>query len=472
MASLYSNIKTIGLKRLTALLPAVYRHGFTLPALLKSAFTSTSSAYLEDDTKQISYTQLYAISISTARFINNTFNITPKSKVLLISHNSIEFVTMLFGASGTGANVFLLNPNQTPQFYQDFISSTKPHLIICEPELKMHFITCNIPVLCTTCDIPESKELKTTWRKKSNITILSSGSTGIPSQEKRKTTVLPFLSPLAEIIRTLKLEENTAVLVSTPLFHGYGLAAFLLSVFLGKNIRLTRKFDADKTVKLLENGIDCWVAVPLMLQKLHNVDKLNVKIITGGDVLPRHVVNQINTIPTIQLYNMYGTSKTGVCTIATPDDLKKHPGTIGRMMHGIEAKISDSGELLVKCPWAADDNKEGYNATGDIVTKNSESFYFYKSRKDDMMVIGGENIYPLELENIFYTHPNVIWVKAGSTMGNDAVPAIFVEVVLRDTSELAKKDFNNWARQHLPRYMMPKSVVFLEEIKATKLLVN
>ncbi|MES2487708.1 MAG: AMP-binding protein [Bacteroidota bacterium] len=481
-------IRALGLRNIANMAVAVYRHGFTLLALLDAA-QKDDDAIIQDDVLQVSYNDLYLQAVALAYHLNKTQHVAAKSRVAIVSANSIGFVKSLFAASGLGADIFLLNPNQTTDYYEGFLSSQKIDLIIGHATLAPVFASYGIPFFCydeIISLVPQTTRLHAVVkRKKSSLVILSSGSKGSPKAEKRKVSAIKYLNPLVDIIRKLHLKENRSVLISVPIFHGYGLAALLLAVFMGQKIRLAKKFDAAATLTMLQQEkTDCWIAVPLMLQKVYalkDAGRTNVKnIITGGDVLPATVVRLIKKTGVARVYNMYGTSETGVCTIATPNDLERYPDTIGQAITGIKTRIANAqgnavapgmpGMLLVKCPWSSDDRNNFYVPTGDLVTINKEGYYFYKGRQDDMMVIGGENIYPIELENIMYRNAAIQWAKIKSITHTDGRAAIHADVVMHTGAALSKEAFITWLSGNVPGYMVPKSITLLDEPPVAKLM--
>lgn len=469
-----NKIKTLGVRRILRNAASVRKHGFTLLALLNSA--RHSDAFIKDDVEKLSYAEIYDRSLQLAEFLHEKYGIMSGSRVAVAGVNSMALVKTLFAVSGLGADIFLLNPNQKKAYFSKFFHAKKIDIVIGDAAVAEELGGIDVlffdhhQVIGTIAH--PSKSI--TKRKTGNITILSGGSTGMPKTEKRKVSAMRFINPLIEIIDKLRLREADTVLLSVPIFHGYGLAALLLSVFLGKSIRLTKKFDAEKTQHILNHEKpDCWIIVPRMLQKmLHDGNpKLNhlTTVISGGDVLLSNTVEQLRKVSTAKVYNLYGTSETGLCSIATNEGLIKYPGTIGKMIRGIDAKTDNEGQLHIKCPWSSDNRNGGYTATGDIVARNAEGYYFYKGRVDDMMVVGGENVYPAELEDILLRHPSIQWAKASGIVTDD-VTRIHLDLVFAEGIGYNEAEFMQWLSGRVPGYMMPKSVAILANEPATKLM--
>jgi len=481
--SLAYNLKLIGLNKILRTIASVARYGYTLLALLDSATNSGNNAAIEDEHEKVSYHDLHKQALQLAYFLNNKYQIKSGCKIAIVGNNSVALVRALFAVSGLGADVYLLNPNQRKNYFDSAVSQNKISHIISDPALCAELSFYNIPVYSlaeTIITTPALSLPNVVQRKRGSVIILSSGSTGEPKPEKRNVSATSFLDPLVDIIDKLHLKENSSVLISVPLFHGYGLAALLLSVFLQQKIYLTDKFNTEKTLKILADNTDCWIAVPLMIRKVQEskgFQLLKVKnIISGGDTLPPDLVKLIHDTTSARLYNMYGTSETGVCTIATHNDLLRYPDTIGRLIKGSEARLSyrekisfDSiGEISIRCGWSADKRRNEFVSTGDLVSQNEEGYYFFKGRRDDLIIIGGENVYPIELETVLYRHPNVKWVKVKAVMDEHQSMQIHLEIVLK--TDLVLNELQKWIDENVPKYMVPRHITVLDQEPNSKLM--
>jgi len=479
-------IKTIGFKQFIRTILAVSKHGYTLLALLDSVKTRHDGrGVIEDEHEKLFYEDLYVQVLQFAYYLNDRYTIQSSSKVIIICSNSVSFIKSIFAVSGLGADIFLLNTNKKEAYYRDLLTTQKFDLIIGNAAIEKEFSTYGVPFFSCNKTIEISCKggiRNIVKRKQGSIIVLSSGSKGKPKMEKRKVAAIKFLYPLIDIINKLNLQDSKSVLISVPIIHGYGLAALLLSFFMGQRIYLSKKFDPDNTLKLLKTGVDCWIAVPLMIQKVYSLTELRTglvkNIISGGDVLPPSVVKITHKATSSEIYNMYGTSETGICTIATNDDLLKYPDSIGKLVKGVNAKVAyedrnsenQIGELYVRASWSADNKSRDYWPTGDLVSLNKEGYYFYKGRKDDMMVIGGENVYPIELENAIYKNSIVKWVKAKSITDKNQRTIVHIDVVLKSKIKCKEEDLLNWISDKVPRYMIPKSITILHNEPVAKLM--
>jgi acyl-CoA synthetase (AMP-forming)/AMP-acid ligase II len=201
--------------------------------------------------------------------------------------------------------------------------------------------------------------------------------------------------------------------------------------------------------------------------------------LSGGDVLPISTIQKIHATTTTKVYNLYGTSETGVCTIATHEDLIQYPATIGSKITGVQCKIVNTngneisegiGELWVCCKWVSDARSQNYVATGDLVSCNAAGFYFYKGRKDDLIVVGGENMYPIELETIIYKYPNIEWVKVSPFLDENQNTRVKASLVLKNGMPFLESEFIHWLSTQTPAYSIPKLIEIVQEVDTIKLM--
>ncbi|MNX78478.1 putative acyl--CoA ligase YhfT [compost metagenome] len=483
-----SRLQIFGFKQILLTIKSINKHGFTLLTLLDSVKgASKDNAYIEDEFQKLSYNELYEQSVTLSYYLYEKYNIESNSKIIIVGTNSVLFVKSLFAVSGLGTNIILLNPNQKKEYFDSFLKKQQIDLIITERDLLNIFSSSNTPIFCydEITDLSLNYELKNTLRrKKGSISVLSSGTKGKPKIESRKFYIKNFLNPLFDIIQKLHLKKNKSTLISIPLFHGYGIASLLLSIFMTQKIRLFKKFNPEKTSFFLKNeNTDYWITVPLMIQKVYqlNESQLKVKnIISGGDVLQLNIIKTIHKTQSTKLYNLYGTSETGVCTIATHQDLIKYPETIGKNIKGVTVKIKNLnqseatedtvGNLFIKCRWSADNKNNMEISTGDLALKNKEGYLFIKGRLDDMIIIGGENVYPIEIENVIYKNQNIEWAKVKKTIDENQMTKIHVDLVMKQNVVFCEREFVNWISNKVPNYMIPKYFSVLENIPDTKLI--
>jgi acyl-CoA synthetase (AMP-forming)/AMP-acid ligase II len=284
--------------------------------------------------------------------------------------------------------------------------------------------------------------------------------------------------------------------VATPIYHGFGMAALVLSVVLGVKIQIMPRFNAEKAVFLIKkHKITLITLVPSMLYKLLDESKNNLEslrcIVSGGAPLPLNLIKTVLQNPDYQLFNLYGTSEAGFCILAQADDLKKHPTTIGRPIIGVKTLIlndkneqvleNEMGRLCLKTRWSIIEKStqngldKNWVETGDLAYKNAENYYFLCGRTDEMMVVGGENVYPITIENVLLEHPAI--AQAVVVAQNDTTagqrPKAFVllaeGMTLADEHTPTEADLIDFLKKRLARFQIPQNIVFVTFFHCTEI---
>ena len=252
------------------------------------------------------------------------------------------------------------------------------------------------------------------------IVVLTGGTTGQPKIASRKPSLFNFLPPFVALLTQVHLDRYRSLYVATPIYHGFGLASLLMGVILGAEMYLTRRFDAASSCDLIaRNKIEVVTLVPLMLQRMLKADAAALAalqcIITGGALLSPALAEEAVLRLGPKLFNLYGTSEAGFSIMATPDVIQRKPESIGKPVWGVRAQDrrrfrprvgeGKTGRLCIRSSWTA--SRKSWIETGDLAYRDAEGDIFLRGRVDDMIVSGGENVYPLELERVLLRHPDV-----------------------------------------------------------------
>lgn len=474
---------------------ALSRHGTNVMALLAyAAANAPATKAIEDEQEEINYHDLYRQSTQLALYLKETYHLEPGNRVLLIGRNSISYIQSIFALSNLGVHIALVNPGLSRSAHKSFLAQKNYSLVIGDEDVDLSAGEMAIPLLYT--DHPtqfcirklkhdqSTAQIFLKTRKPGHIIVLTSGSTGRPKEAQRKPSVRGFIDPLLDITEQLGIQRYKALLIAVPIFHGFGLASLFMAVFFSKTLYMRRRFKAEVVVATVQkHGIECIAVVPLMLQKLieeswetpHPVKC----IISGGDKLNSVLVKRCRETLGPVLYNLYGTSEEGVCILATPASLELFPETIGKQINGTTIWIrtkdgniaapGEVGELAVSAGWAME-GAEPFVGTGDLALKNSEGFYFLKGRKDDMLIIGGENIFPIELEHVVHQHPHVVWAKAEGFEDKQNNQQLKLKLVFAEEHVLTSEQMMTWLEARIPRYLKPAVIEVLEQEPVSKLM--
>ena len=243
---------------------------------------------------------------------------------------------------------------------------------------------------------------------------------------------------------------------------------------------MMQKFEAKEAVELIQRRkADAAVLVPIMLQRMLVADVnalLSLKtVICGGaplnEVLVTETLRRLGSV----LFNLYGTSEAGFSVMATPQDLERHPGSIGRPIPGVEARIADraghvvppgtKGQLFLRNSWSVNGAAGRWVATGDLAYVNKEGYCFLQGRIDDMILSGGVNVYPIVTENALLQHPDVrecaVVGAADDEFGQRLVAFVVVNV------PMTPEELREWLKEKVARYEMPRSIELVTELPYT-----
>jgi acyl-CoA synthetase (AMP-forming)/AMP-acid ligase II/uncharacterized membrane protein len=320
--------------------------------------------------------------------------------------------------------------------------------------------------------------------------ILTSGTTGTPKGASRKQpeTIGPAVALLSRI--PLKAREKTFIVA--PLFHSWGFAHFTLGLMLGSTYVLTRKFDPEHTLSLIaQHEVQSAPMVPVMVQRIMELpedirtkyDLSSLKSIPlSGSALPGELAIRFMDEFGDILYNLYGSTEVAWATIATPADLRAAPGTAGAPPRGTIVKIFDengrevppgvNGRIFVGNEMLFEgytgggmkDVIDGLMATGDVGHLDEENRLFVSGRDDEMIVSGGENVFPREVEDTISNMKGVDEVAVIGVDDKDFGQALKAYVVKSNGASVTEADVKKQVKDNLARFKVPKQVVFLDEL--------
>jgi fatty-acyl-CoA synthase len=282
-------------------------------------------------------------------------------------------------------------------------------------------------------------------------------------------------------------------MIAAPLFHAWGFAHFTLGMGLSSTIVLKRKFDEEGTLSLTaQHGCQALVVVPVMIQRilelpdevLDRYDLSAVKAVpVSGSALPGGVSNRWMDHFGENLYNLYGSTEVAWATIATPRDLREAPGTAGRPPRGSVVKIYDeagnelpqgeTGRIFVGNDvqfegYTGGGNKDeldGLLSSGDVGHFDEQGRLFIDGRDDDMIVSGGENVFPAEVEDLLHGHEAI--VEAAVFGVDDDQYGQRLKAVIVKRGEITEDEVRAYVKQNLAGYKQPRDVEFVDELPRT-----
>jgi fatty-acyl-CoA synthase len=477
---------------------AVLTTGINLMALLRiAAKLHPRRTAVIDDQECLTYPQLWQKAECLAMALQQDYGIRSQQKVAIACRNHTATIKAIFAASRLGAHVFLLNPEMSTDQMEKLVKHLGVDFLIYDPpkdEPLPHWLECllqqhkalpayhvavpSVDQLAST-PRPTPQSLKTV--KTGNIIVMTGGTTGQPKAASRKPSLFNFLPPFVALLERVHLDQYSSVYIATPIYHGFGLAAMLIGIILGTQLHLTQRFDAARACALIaQYQIQVITLVPLMLHRMlkHDPTALSSlqRILTGGAALNPVLAQDVLQILGPILFNLYGTSEAGFCILGTPTLLRQKPASIGQPVWGVKAQVlSDAnpvsrgeiGRLCICSTWST--NQKAWIETGDLAYQDLEGDLFLCGRIDDMIVSGGENVYPIELENILLQHPELDSAVVFGIPDQEFGQRLKAVVVKKQDAMLDPATLKNWLKPRIARHQMPAVIEFCESLPYTAL---
>ena len=325
--------------------------------------------------------------------------------------------------------------------------------------------------------------------KKSRTVLLTSGTTGTPKGAKLGSGGLSTLTAVLE--RTPWRAEETVV-IAAPTFHAWGYGQLLFAALMACTIVTRRKYDPEATLELIDrHKATGLVVVPVMFDRImqlpdqvrnrYSCRSLRFATASGSRVNPDVVIAFMDQFGDV-IVNNYNATEAGMIASATPNDLRAAPDTAGKPAPGTEIRlldeslnevpVGDVGQIFVRSgslfegysSGATKTLHDGFMASGDMGYLDGNGRLFVVGRDDEMIVSGGENVYPVEVEKILMTHPGV---EEASVLGIDDEQygqRLAAFVVLVPATSATPDELKQFVRDGLANYKAPREVIVLEEL--------
>ena len=326
--------------------------------------------------------------------------------------------------------------------------------------------------------------------KRSSIIVLTSGTTGTPKGANRHAP--PTLAPIGGVLSAVPFKAGEVTSLPSPMFHALGYLHATIAMTLGSTLVLHRRFSpAAVLADVAEHKVTAIVVVPVMLSRMvdaletmdpkPDLSSLRIIFASGsqlGAELATRTMREIGPV----VYNLYGSTEIAFVSIARPEDLKRNPATVGPTIRGVKVKILDEhghevprgqvgrifvGNFFPFEGYTGGGSKEvidGLMSSGDVGYFDDDGLLYVSGRDDEMIVSGGENVFPAEVEDLISGHPDVIEATALGVDDKDFGQRLRAFVVLREQAELTEDAIKDYVRDHLARYKVPREVIFLAEL--------
>jgi fatty-acyl-CoA synthase len=421
--------------------------------------------------------------------------VKPGDGVGLMARNGRGFIEGAVGIAKAGGDVLLLNTAFSKPQLADVCDREKAVALVFDDEFADALAGAAEGRVCIRTSDLESVAAANAGVSPcrpghaSRITILTSGTTGTPKGAQRSTYGLTLDAP-AGILAAIPWRAGMRTVIAAPLFHAWGLGNFALALGLGSETIVRRRFDPEATLAdIADNHAQALVVVPVMLQRILELDpairekydtrRLRVVAVSGSPVsaeLSRRWMDAFGD----NLYNLYGSTEVATAAIATPSDMRAAPGTVGRPPRGVRVKLLDDqgvevppgeiGRVFVGNAMLFDgytgggdkDRVDGLAATGDLGRFDEHGRLFVVGRDDEMIVSGGENVFPKEVEDALGRHPAVVEAAAIGVPDDDFGQRLRAFVVLREPVD--EDALKAHVRSELASYKVPRDIVVLDQL--------
>lgn len=458
---------------------------------------------LIDDLGSLTFGELHSRSNALARGLVAR-GIGEGDSVALMCRNHRGFVDAVIAVSKVGADVLLLNTAFAGPQLVEVLDREQPQLVIHDQEFIDLLADADVPQrLVSWVDDPatagttteavidghEDHDLRPP-KHRSRIVILTSGTTGTPKGAPRSEA---GIDAAVAMLSRIPLRYGWRTHIPAPMFHTWGLAHFLLGTLLGSTLVLRRRFDPQSCLDAVERDeCDSLVVVPVMLQRIlalpdemladYSLPTLKV-VAASGSALPPQLAQTWMDRFGENLYNLYGSTEVAYASIATPEDLRAAPTTAGRPPYGTTVRILDAagqqvpdgetgrifvGNGMLFEGYTGGGGKEvvdGLMSTGDLGRFGGDGRLYVDGRDDDMIVSGGENVFPLEVEDCLAGHPAVHEAAAVGVPDDDFGMRLRAFVVLDSGADTdLEAELKEWVRDRLARYKVPREVHVIDEL--------
>lgn len=320
--------------------------------------------------------------------------------------------------------------------------------------------------------------------------ILTSGTTGLPKGAPRESV---NTLATAQIVDRIPFPRKGTMVIVSPIFHSTGWATYGVGAAMGNKVVTMRRFKAEPTLQLIaEHKADMLVAVPTMLHRIVELgpdvigkyDTSSLKVIlVAGSALSPELSNRVQDAFGDVLYNMYGSTECAIASVATPSELRAAPGTAGRAPVTCEVVLYDEndqritgtnrrGRIFVRngAPFAGyTDGRskqiiDGYMSSGDMGHFDENGLLFVDGRDDDMIVSGGENVFPQEVEQLLEERPDVAEVAVVGVDDVEWGKRLRAFIVSEPGAEHDADAIKQYVKDNLARHKVPRDVVFVDEL--------
>jgi acyl-CoA synthetase (AMP-forming)/AMP-acid ligase II len=432
----------------------------------------------------------------------------PESTVALLCRNHRGLLLAMVALGQLGADVVYLNTGFAgPQLAAVVASESVDVLIVDEEFVDLTAgLGRAIPVVVAWFDRPATARRYPTLQSLLDVpagprhrpgrtgrqVLLTSGTTGTPKGASRGTAADP--TPVLGLLGRIPYRRGATTVMAAPMFHAWGLANTALALAFGCTLVLPRRFDPEDTLRRVrDTRASVLVAVPVMIQRImdlpaevrarYDVSSLRV-VALSGSALPGGLALRWMDAFGANLYNLYGSTEIGWVSVADPTDLRAAPGTAGRILPGVDVRFVDDegrevaggipGRIMIRSALTFDGYTDGRTkevldgamSSGDVGHLR-DGLLWIDGRDDEMIISGGENVFPREVEDLIADHPGVVEASVVGVPDDEFGQRLEAWVVRRDGADVDEDEIRAQVRTHLAGFKVPRRVHFVEHLPRT-----
>jgi fatty-acyl-CoA synthase/long-chain acyl-CoA synthetase len=441
----------------------------------------------------------------------------PRDKVLWCGPNSPEVVAVMNATRKIGAIAVPLNYRLAPEEAVYVINHSDAQIAYVDSEYApmfaavagrldkvRHVIAVGGPApdgMLTDADIAAASAAAPPPAAEGGGTMIyTSGTTGKPKGAFRAGPQDPAV--LGALLNEFSYRPDDVYLTSGPLYHS-GPSAFMgAGLLFGQTIVVQRRFDAEDWLRLVDKyKVSSTFSAPALIRMTcalpkevkDRYDRSSMRVMIANAAPWSYALKQqyVADFPPGSLFEIYGSTELGVDTLLRPEDQLRKPGSCGKPAPGIEIKLFDdnggevtgtgpdhAGEVFVRSKAAFDtyykndasyqsSSRGDYHTVGDVAYWDDEGYLYICDRKTDMIITGGMNVYPAEIEAALEQHPDVYDVAVFGIPSDEWGEVVHATVVRSPGSSLTSDEVTSFAREHLASYKVPRSVDFTAELPRT-----
>lgn len=491
--------------RIAQMLLAFERQGLIGGAVSVGAIRHGDRVAIRDERGDVTYAELDTRSNALANAWRER-GLKAGDGVAILARNHRGFLYAVFAAAKCGAKIILLNTSFAGPQIREVATREGTDLLVVDDEYAKTLDGIEPPHghwRAWTEDAQDPAQDTLEWliahgsprvppkaSTAAKIVILTSGTTGTPKGAPRSEP--RSLSMIGGLLSKVPFRAREVTELCVPMFHALGFALTIFGIGLGSTLVIRRHFDPEATLdSLQDNKANALIVVPVMLQRILDLGEGAVAardlsalriIFVGGSAFGIELAKRALAGFGPVVYNLYGSTEVSYATIATPPELEVEPGTVGGVVRGSVVKIFDdhgsevpagtTGRIFVGNVsqfegYTGGETKEqisGLMSSGDVGHFDDRGWLYIDGRDDEMIVSGGENVFPGEIEELLAGHEAIEEVAAVGVQDEKFGQRLKAFVVVRDGKTLTEDDVKGYVRDNLARYKAPREVVFLDEL--------